>query len=249
MRTILLWVIYPLWRPFYLVLLIVNTALLATIVVCLSLFDRNGNLVHYVGRFWSLLNLYLAGTRVKLIGHQNLENNRAYIVMSNHQSLFDVWALIGKLPLQIRWIVKQELRRVPLFGYALERMGHLYIDRKDPRGAYHRIESRAGKLHQGTSFVIFPEGTRSPDGRLQKFRKGGAAMALASGAPILPVTVNGGRFALPKGTLALMPGKIEIIISPPIDPAPFGPDRAGELMDHVKKAIAGNLDLTYGSLT
>ncbi len=249
MRIILLWVIYPLWRPFYLILLFVNTALLAIVVVLMSLFDRHGNLVHFVGRFWSLLNLYLSGTRIKLKGREKIDTKQTYIVMSNHQSLFDVWALIGKLPLQIRWIVKKELRKVPLFGYALERMGHIYIDRKYPQKAYQRLKAKAVGLHKGTSVVIFPEGTRSPDGRLRDFRLGGATMALTSGLRVLPVTVNGGRFALPKGTLALMPGKMEIIIGDPIDPTLYDPGQARELMDAVKTAVAQNLDLTYGTLT
>jgi len=249
MRIIFLWVIYPLWRPFYLILLLANTALLATVVVLMSLFDRQGNLVHLVGRFWSLLNLYLSGTRVKLKGRAKIDPKRSYIVMANHQSLFDVWALIGKLPLQIRWIVKKELRKVPLFGFALERMGHIYIDRKHPQRAYQHLQAKAAGLHKETSVVIFPEGTRSPDGRLRDFRLGGATMALTSGVYILPVTVNGGRFALPKGTLALMPGKMEIIIGDPIDPASYEPGQTRELMDTVKTAVAQNLDLTYGALT
>jgi 1-acyl-sn-glycerol-3-phosphate acyltransferase len=249
MRIIFLWIIYPLWRPFYLVLLLINTALLAMVVVLMSLFDRHGNWVHYVGRFWSLLNIYLSGTRVKLKGRTKIDPRRTYIVMANHQSLFDVWALIGKLPLQIRWIVKKELRSVPLFGYALERMGHIYIDRKHPQKAYQRLKTKAAGLHKGSSVVIFPEGTRSPDGLLRDFRLGGATMALTSGINILPVTVNGGRFALPKGTLGLMPGKMEIIIGAPIDPTPYQPDQARELMNAVKAAVAKNLDLTYGTLT
>ena len=249
MRIILLHVIYPLWRPLYLILLLVNTALLATIVVLISLFDRSGNVVHLVGRFWSMLNLVLSGTRVKLSCREKIDSRQTYIVMANHQSLFDVWALIGKLPLQIRWVVKQELRKVPLFGYALERMGHLYIDRKNPKGAYQSLAESATRLRQGTSVVIFPEGTRSPDGHLLQFRTGGAVMALTSGAPILPVTVNGGRFALPKGTLALMPGKMEIIIGDPIDPSLFDGDQARELMDVAQAAIAQNLDLTFGTFT
>ena len=249
MKIILLWVIYPLWRPFYLILLILDTTVACTIIMLLAPVDRSGRLVHYVGRGWSLFNLYLSGTRIRLIGRENIDSRQSYIVMANHQSLFDVWALIGKLPLQIRWIVKKELRKIPLFGTTLDRMGHLYIDRRDPQSAYQRLKAKAAGLAGGISVVIFPEGTRSPDGRLIDFRLGGAIMALSAGIRVLPVTVNGGRFALPKGTLALMPGKMEIIIGNPIDPAGYQPDRAYDLMADVKSAIAEKLDLTYGALT
>ena len=168
--------------------------------------------------------------------------------MSNHQSLFDVWALIGKIPLQIRWIVKKEIRKIPVFGYALERMGHIYIDRGNRTDAYAGLNEAARRVKEGTSVIIFPEGTRSKDGRLQQFRLGGAVIALRSGVSILPVTVNGGRFALRKGTLDLLPGKMEIIIGDEIDPKNFGEDDREELIETVRSTIEKNLDLSYGEI-
>ena len=248
MKIVFYWVVYPLIRPFYLFFLICNTFMLALIIIIISPFDRNGNIVHYIGRFWSLLNIFLSGTRVTITDREKIEKGRNYIVMSNHQSLFDVWALIGKLPLQIRWVVKKEIRKVPLFGYALEKMGHIYIDRQDRNNAYAVMEASAQRIKKGPSVIIFPEGTRSINGRLQRFRLGGAAMAIRSGVPILPVTVNGGRFALPKDTLALMPGKMEIIVGDAIDPDTFDGNSREKLMAVVKSAIEKNLDLNYGKL-
>jgi 1-acyl-sn-glycerol-3-phosphate acyltransferase len=222
---------------------------LALIIIIISPFDRNGNIVHYIGRFWSLLNIFLSGTRVEITGREKIKKGCNYIVMSNHQSLFDVWALIGKLPLQIRWIVKKEVRGIPIFGYALEKMGHVYIDRRNRTNAYMDLESATQKIKKGTSVIIFPEGTRSINGRLQRFRLGGATLAIRSGVPVLPVTVNGGRFALPKGTLALMPGKMKIIVGDVIDPDTFDENSREKLMVVVKSAIEKNLDLEYGSFT
>jgi 1-acyl-sn-glycerol-3-phosphate acyltransferase len=204
-------------------------------------------LVHYIGKFWSLLNLYLSGTRLKIKGKEKIEKGRTYIVMSNHQSLVDVWALIGKLPLQLRWTIKSEVKKMPVFGYALERMGHIYVGRKKRKDVALTLEVPVQKIRDGASVVIFPEGTRSRDGRLQKFHKGGAIIATQSGAPILPITINGSRFVLPKGTLALMPGKIEVIVGDSIDPGVFDEDRKNELMAVVKSAIEQNLDLEYGA--
>jgi len=103
------------------------------------------------------------------------------------------------------------------------------------------------KVREGTSVVIFTEGTRSRDGRLQRFLRGGAVIAIRSGIPILPVTVNGSRFVLPKGTLALMPGKIDVIVGDSIDPCMFDENRKDELMAVAKSAIEKNLDLEYGA--
>lgn len=248
LKVIFYWIVYPLTRPFYLIFFIFNTFVLGLIVIMISPFDRNGNIVHYIGRFWSLLNIFLAGTRVRIRGREKIDKGSNYIVMSNHQSLFDVWALIGKLPLQIRWIVKKEIRKVPVFGYALEKMGHIYIDRHDRKNAYMSLEAAAQKIKKGTSIIIFPEGTRSKNGRLQRFRLGGATLAIRSGVHILPVTVNGGRFALPKGTLAIMPVKMDIVVGNAIDTSAFDENNKEELTAAVKSAIEKNLDLKYGAL-
>ncbi len=192
------------------------------------------------------MNIFLSGTRITITGQEKIQKNQSYIVISNHQSLFDVWALIGKIPLQLRWIVKVEIRKMPIFGYALERMGHVYVNRKTRSAAASSLEKAARTIKGGTSVIIFPEGTRSKDGHLLRFRRGGGIIALKSGVPILPVTVNGSRFVLPKTTLRLMPGKIEVIVGDIIDPGQFDENRIDDLMNTVKSAIEKNLDLDYG---
>jgi 1-acyl-sn-glycerol-3-phosphate acyltransferase len=230
------------------VFLILNTIAVCLTIIIISPFDKKGNTVHYIGKFWSLLNIFLSGTRLTIRGKEKINTNLTHIVMSNHQSLFDVWALIGKIPLQIRWIVKAEIRKIPIFGYTLERMGHIYVDRKKRAAAYISLETAAGKIKNGTSVIIFPEGTRSNDGHLLKFRMGGIIMALKSGVPILPVTVNGSRFVLPKNTLALMPGKIEVVVGDMIDASTYDENNKNELMEKIRSAIHENLDLEYGKL-
>ena len=164
--------------------------------------------------------------------------------MPNHQSFFDVLALIAYLPLQLRWVVKAEIRKTPLFGYALQRMGHIYVDRVRGDSIRRSIEKAAHKVKGNTSVVFFPEGARSEDGRLLKFRKGGFILAQKSGCPILPITLNGSRFVLPKNTLDLMPGKIEIRIHRPIE----SPDALAldDTLLAVEKVIREGLDLDYG---
>ncbi len=249
MKIVFYWVLYPLIRPFYLIFLILNTLVVALIIIIISPFDKQGNLVHYLGKFWSLFNIFLSGTQLKIKGKEKIDQNMTYIVMSNHQSLFDVWALIGKIPLQLRWIIKSEIKKIPVFGYALERMGHIFVDRKKQVSASISLDAAAGKIKEGTSVIIFPEGTRSKDGHLEKFRMGGAIIAIKSGVPILPVTVNGSRFVLPKNTLALMPGKIEVVVGDIIDPKKYDEEHKHDLMKEVKLAINKELDLMYGALS
>jgi len=217
------------------------------IIIAISPFDRKGNVVYYIGKFWSLLNIYLSGTRLTIKGKERIEKGHTYIVMSNHQGLVDPWVLIGKLPLQLRWTIKSEVKKMPIFGYALERMGHIYVGGRKWKDIALTLEVAAKKIREGASVVFFPEGTRSKDGHLQRFHKGGAIIAIRSGVPILPVTINGSRFVLPKGTLALMPGKIEVIVGESIDPGMFGENEKDQLIAVVKSAIQKNLDLEYGA--
>ncbi len=248
MKIIFYWVLYPLIRPFYLFSLIINTLVLSILTILVSFFDKNGNIVHYIGRFWAFLNLLLSGTRLTIKGKENIDQNCSYILMSNHQSLLDVWALIAMVPIQMRWIIKSDIKKMPVFGYALERMGHIYIDRVKGKETYNKLAMAVSKIRGGTSVVIFPEGTRSEDGQLLKFHNGGAVLAIKSKVPVLPVTINGSRFVLPKNTLGLMPGKIEIIIGEAIDPSPFSEEQREELMLKVKSAIQINLNLEYGKI-
>jgi 1-acyl-sn-glycerol-3-phosphate acyltransferase len=181
---------------------------------------------------------------VKVRGKEHVNPEKAYIVVSNHQSIFDVCALIGYLPLQLRWVVKAEIRKMPVFGYALQCMGHIYVDRVRGDSIRRSIEKAAQKIKEKTSVVFFPEGTRSEDGKLLKFRKGGFMLAQKSGCPILPITINGSRFVLPKNTLDLMPGKIEIRIHRPI--ASTGAPALDDTLRAVEQVIREGLDLDYG---
>jgi 1-acyl-sn-glycerol-3-phosphate acyltransferase len=225
------------YRPFFILLVAVDTAVLGIIVIILSYFDPNGNRVHYIGKFWSRMNLFFSGVRVRIHGIEHIEKGKPYVVMSNHQSHYDVWTLIGYLPLQLRWVMKKELRRVPIFGLGCERMGHMYIDRKNPDQSHKELEAARKKFEAGSSVVFFPEGTRSPDGTLLPFKKGGFVMALQHGLPILPITVNGTRKILPKGTMRIMPGVVDVIIHPPIATAGYTLERKEELIEKIRMII------------
>jgi len=229
------------YRPFFYVNLALNTLVLGTTTIFVSIFDRNGNAVHYIGKLWSRMNLFFTGVRVRMRGLENIEKGKPYIVMANHQSHFDVWTLIAWLPLQLRWVMKKELRKVPVFGYGCERMGHIYVDRGKSESAKRSLEAAGRKIRAGSSVVFFPEGTRSTDGRLLPFKKGGFMVALAAGVPILPITINGSRAILPRGTTKFRPGIIEVNIHPPVAVEGFSIENRNELVAKVRAVIESGL--------
>jgi 1-acyl-sn-glycerol-3-phosphate acyltransferase len=161
--------------------------------------------------------------------------------MANHQSLFDVLAFYSVWGRQFRWVIKEELRRTPGLGWGCEAVGHLFIDRRNRESAIATLNAFRPKLVDGLSIMFFPEGTRSRDGSLGPFKKGGFMMALDLGLPILPVTIDGTRHVLPDGSLKLLPGTIKIQIHSPIEASAYGMQRREDLMADTRAAIASAL--------
>jgi len=234
-------VLYFIYRPVFYVLVVVDTTILGILTIALSFFDPTGNTVHYIGVFWSRLNLFLSGVGVKVHGKENIKKNQPYIVMMNHQSYYDVWAVIGYIPLQLRWVMKMELRKVPIFGLGCERMGHIYIDRGDSQQAHESLKVAVEKIRNGASVVFFPEGTRSIDGNMLPFKKGGFVIAVESKVPVLPITGIGSRPILPKGSLAIRPGTIHLYIHPPIEVTAYTQQNKEALMQRVRDVIQSKL--------
>ena len=230
---------YLLYRPWawlvYVPFLLLSTVVLGSLAILLSPISKS--LAFRCGTIWSNGLLLMNFTRVRVHGHEHLRPGQAYVIMPNHQSLIDIPALAGIWDWSFRWVVKQELRKVPFLGGSCAAIGNVFIDRSDRAAAINSLKATAPLLAKGISLMIFPEGTRSADGCLGPFKKGGFRVALDTGLPILPVTILGSRHVLPGGSFALMPGTIELIIHPAIDPAPYGFDGRDRLMSDVRAAI------------
>jgi 1-acyl-sn-glycerol-3-phosphate acyltransferase len=218
-----------------------TTVILGTIAIFLSLFQSSGNLAHIVARLWGKIQLRTTGTTVTIQGLENIEPRKSYILVSNHQSFFDIFSLLGYLPIQFRWIAKAELFRIPFLGWSMTRIGYIPIERGSPKKAYRSMLQAAEKIRRGTSVLIFPEGTRSPDGNLQPFKKGVFIIALKSQAPILPVAIRGTRGIMRKGDWRTYPGQVEIIISPPIETTGFSTEKEAELSERVRHTLLHHL--------
>jgi 1-acyl-sn-glycerol-3-phosphate acyltransferase len=165
-----------------------------------------------------------------------------FVVMSNHQSLYDIPALYQTLPLRLRMVAKAELFRIPIWAQAMRAAGFVELDRSARERAIESLDRARMALSKGTSIWIAPEGTRSRDGSLAPFKLGGFHLAVGAGARILPVTVSGTRSILPAKGARVVPGaEVRVTVHDPVDPTRFGADVNEELVQNVRGAIASAL--------
>ena len=191
----------------------------------------------FSGVFWARLTAYAAFMRIKVSGRNNIDPKQSYVVVVNHQSVMDIIALYGWLGIDFRWVMKQEIRKVPFLGYACYRVGHVYIDRKNQAAAIQSLEAAKERVHSGTSVLFFPEGTRTSSSALKPFKKGAFKMALDLGLPILPITLSGTDHVMPTKSLDLMPGKVDMVVHPAISTKGMTEENIEELMQQSFDAI------------
>lgn len=197
--------------------------------------------LHSWGRLWARGGLLLAGARLKLHGLENIPRDQPVILMPNHSSNFDILAMLAATPIQFRWLAKAELFKIPIFGLTMLRAGYIPIDRSDRRKALLSMKEAARRISDGTSVTIFPEGTRSPDGELLPFKKGGFMLAVQSGARLVPVAIKGSFEIMSKNSLRLKPGRIDVSFYPPVDVTGKTAQELPELMEQIRAPIATRL--------
>lgn len=191
---------------------------------------------------WSSAIVRRAHIDLSVEGAELATPGESFVLMSNHQSLYDVPVIYQALQRRIRMVAKQELFRVPIWGKAMQRAGFISLDRHSRERSRRTLMASAQVLGEGTSIWIAPEGTRSRDGSLAEFRKGGFHLALQSGARILPITLIGTRRVLPAKGMHITDGcAVRVVIHPPIDPRAFGEERRAELIAAVRSSIASSL--------
>jgi 1-acyl-sn-glycerol-3-phosphate acyltransferase len=226
--------------------LLVGTAVLSLIVVLAALVKHRGGLYDWAAHSWARWMIWASGSRIKIEGMEHLRLDRPQIIASNHQSWFDVWALAAIIPKRYRFIAKEELRRIPLFGLAWASAGHISINRQDRAKAIRALDEAAELMRSDNStVVIFPEGTRSPSGELLPFKKGAFMMALRTGIEIVPAAVLGSRAVQKKGDWRVRPGTIIVRFGPPIDSSQYDEAHREELMIVVRERIEHMLQQTH----
>jgi len=178
---------------------------------------------------------------MQVVGRENIDKEKSYVIIANHQSNYDIFALYGWLRVDFKWVMKQELRKVPFLGICCEKLGHIYIDRSNTKAALESIAAARKKIVNGTSVLFFPEGTRSKNRKLGRFKKGAFKMAVDVGLPILPVTITGTADILPPKTTNLVPGKVKMIIHKPISVSGYDDDNIQDLMKKAREIIESEL--------
>ena len=214
-----------------------TTAFFGVIAIVISFFTRTGNPVHIIARIWAQSILMVSRVHVSVKGLSNIEPGKSYIYMANHQSNFDIPVLLGYLPVQFRWLAKAELFKIPVFGRAMLGAGYVKIDRFNQESAFESINEVARKMKDGVSVMIFPEGTRSKDGSIRPFKKGGFVMAVDSGVPIVPVVIRGTWPIMAKSSLRINRGEVEMALAKPIDTIGYSRETKEDLMERVRTAI------------
>ena len=195
-------------------LITILSIVLGAISFVLGFFDRSGNKSHKVAALWSRLICQWNGIRVDITGIENVLIDRPQIFIANHQGYYDIFALSGYLPVQLRWVSKASLFRVPFMGWAMSAAGYIPVERHNRKKSYLAFLNTIESVKTGNSIVIFPEGTRSADGSIGPFKKGSHLLAQRAEVPMVPVTIIGTRDIIRKGSILIHPGPIQIIVSP-----------------------------------
>jgi 1-acyl-sn-glycerol-3-phosphate acyltransferase len=219
-------------------LIILATALMGSINLVAALWDRDGSVQLRIARRWGRMLLAIAGARVTVVGLENVDPARSYVVSPNHVSYMDTPVLLGRLPVNFRFMAKKGLFEIPFIGSHLAKAGHIAVPLDDPRAAL-KVLSHAGRAmkERGLSVLVFPEGGRSESGELQPFKDGAAYLAIKGGVPILPVAIIGIRDVLPMHSHHVRPGKVTMRIGKPLETEGLAASARVELTERLAAEI------------
>lgn len=225
------------WRTVvYLIPLVtLYTILFGTVSLVSTLFDRTGNFAHRCARGWASLILKTTGVRVRVNGLQHLAAGRSYVFAANHQSIYDIPIVFASIPAQLRIVAKQSLGRIPFMGWHLHRAGHLLVDRRNPGPDI--VQKMRRLVGESSSLIVFPEGTRSTDGTVGRFKKGSFLVALDAKLPVVPVSIAGSGHVMKKGELLVHPCEVELTIHPPLSTTDVAREDVLAFAEHVREIV------------
>ena len=235
--------IIKLFKTFYIytwILLI--TLVLATATIIIATLTRRQGLAHRIAQTWARLILWGSRIRVTIIGAEHLAGQSAFILMPNHQSHFDIPVLLGCLGAEFRWLAKAELFKIPIFGRAMRGVGYISIDRSNRKSAFESLARAADTIRNGTSVLIFPEGTRSRDGSILPFKKGGFVLAVDAGVPIVPIVIHGTRDIIAKGRLMIRPRPVTMQILDPVETSGYTRKTKDALLARIRSILSDHFE-------
>jgi 1-acyl-sn-glycerol-3-phosphate acyltransferase len=191
---------------------------------------------------WARVVCWFTPVRVTVEGSENADPERTYVVVCNHQSQYDIFVVYGWLQLDLKWVLKAELRKAPGVGIGCEKAGHIFVDRRNPEKAHKAVSDALDSVGDGVGVLFFAEGTRSTDGSLGRFKKGAFRVAVSQNLPVLPITIVGTRDIQKPKSMMIFPGKVRMIIHPAIE-VEGGEDAQAirDLMSKTRAAVASGL--------
>jgi len=217
------------------------TALIAVTVTTLTWLGAGAWADKYVARLWGRFILWITFVRVKIHNQHLIQDNQSYVVVANHQSIYDILVVYGYLPLVFKWVMKIELRKTPFIGFTCHSMGHIFVDRKNRQAAVKTMQQAGKKLTGGTSVFFFPEGTRNNGDGLLPFKKGAFKMSESLNLPILPVTIKGADQIMPAKSLRILPGTIELVFHKPISSETIKEQSTQDMINQTRAQINSGL--------
>ncbi|MCK5508435.1 MAG: 1-acyl-sn-glycerol-3-phosphate acyltransferase [Desulfobacterales bacterium] len=218
------------------------TIFLSSLTIITSLITKNSDLPYNITKTWAKFVLAVSRIKVTVQGSYNIRPDRSYIYMSNHQSNFDIPVALAYFPFKFRWVAKAELFKIPIFGNAMHRVGHINIDRSNRRAAFKSLKKAAKNIREGVSVLIYPEGTRSKDGNIGPFKNGGFVLAVESGAPIVPVIIHGTWPIMSKDKILVKPGNVIIEIKEPIETKNYNRKTRNDLLKKTRNIICESFE-------
>lgn len=228
----------------YQLLIVAPTLLVATILS--ALLTITGSMAglrwftYYPAHYWAKIFCWLNIVRVTVKGRDNVDRQKSYVFVANHQGAFDIFAVYGFLGHDFKWMMKQSLRNIPLVGYSCYKAGHIFVDHRSPAAVKRTMENAERSLKGGASLVVFPEGARSRDGHMRPFKKGAYQLALEFRLPLVPVSINGAYDVMPRSSWLPKWGHIILTIHQPIE-APHDEEGRVKVMDETARTIKSAL--------
>jgi 1-acyl-sn-glycerol-3-phosphate acyltransferase len=227
---------------FIILWVILATTIFGLVTILASFFSKTGDFPHLIARAWAQSILFVSRVSVQVRGLSKIDPSQSYIYMANHQSNFDIPVLLGCLRVQFRWLAKAELFKIPVFGRGMKGCGYISIDRSDRKSAFKSLREAACTIRDGTSVLIFPEGTRSQDGKIRPFKKGGFVLAVDSGVPIVPVVIHGTWSIMPRNRWRIEPAGVVLEVKQPIATTDYTRRTKDDLLAKVRQSICESFD-------
>ena len=224
------------------IVIITLSIILGTIAIILGVIDRSGNQSHQVAALWSRLICEWNGIKVEITGVENILIDEPQVFIANHQGYYDIFALAGFLAVQLRWVSKAILFRIPFMGWAMSAAGYIPVERNNRKQSYQAFLKALEAIKAGNSIVVFPEGTRSEDGNIGIFKKGSQLLAERAKVPMVPVTVTGTRNIIRKRSMLIYPNMIRIIISPRISLDEENTKKGDKILQDIRGIICRNFE-------